>query len=264
MQCSINPASNLKVLGQMTWLMGLCSPGVALQGGLLFGLFLAGAAGSVMHCAPMCGAFVLGQVSDRMARLPAGALCERQRITSGFLLPYHMGRLTTYAALGAVVARSASLLGGAAWFGAVSGGLLVLAALLFLAQALRRVLPAAFAASFGLDRAPGFWMRWIRQATRRIPRHSVVGEYALGATLGFLPCGFLYAALAAAASSSQPAMGAAAMLAFGLGTTPSLIVVGIAGQAAGRRWSRAITAAAPALMALNAMLLLALAWQQIA
>lgn len=248
----------------MTWLMGLCSPGVALQGGLLFGLFLAGAAGSVMHCAPMCGAFVLGQVSDRMARLPVGAMCERQRISSGFLLPYHMGRLTTYSALGAAVASSASLLGGSAWFGPVSGGLLVLAALLFLAQALRRVLPASFASGGWLDRAPGFWMRWMRALTQRIPRHSLAGEYLLGVTLGFLPCGFLYAALAAAASSSNPAMGAAAMLAFGLGTAPSLIVVGIAGQAAGRRWSRAISAAAPALMALNAILLLALAWQQIA
>jgi sulfite exporter TauE/SafE len=54
------------------------------------------------------------------------------------------------------------------------------------------------------------------------------------------------------------------MVAFGLGTVPSLMAVGIAGQAAGRRWDRGVAVAAPVLMAFNAMLLLALAWQRMA
>ena len=49
------------------------------------------------------------------------------------------------------------------------------------------------------------------------------------------------------------------MLAFGLGTVPALVAVGIAGQAAGRRWQRGVAAAAPAVMLLNAALLAALA-----
>ena len=49
------------------------------------------------------------------------------------------------------------------------------------------------------------------------------------------------------------------MLAFGLGTVPALVAVGIAGQAAGRHWQRGVTAAAPAVMLLNAALLTALA-----
>ena len=52
----------------------LCSP-AARQGSLVLGLLVAGAAGGPMHCAPMCGGFVLGQAADRMARLPAAALC---------------------------------------------------------------------------------------------------------------------------------------------------------------------------------------------
>ena len=84
----------------------------------------------------------------------------------------------------------------------------------------------------------------------------------LGVALGFLPCGFLYAALAAASASARPVLGAAAMVAFGLGTAPALMVVGVAGHAAGRRWQRGVTAAAPVLMALNAVLLLALAWER--
>jgi sulfite exporter TauE/SafE len=49
------------------------------------------------------------------------------------------------------------------------------------------------------------------------------------------------------------------MLAFGLGTMPALIVVGVAGQAAGWRWHRKFAAAAPAVLLLNAALLAALA-----
>jgi hypothetical protein len=49
------------------------------------------------------------------------------------------------------------------------------------------------------------------------------------------------------------------MLAFGLGTMPALVTVGIAGQAAGRRWQRGVATAAPVVMLLNAALLAVLA-----
>ncbi|MDR3530690.1 MAG: sulfite exporter TauE/SafE family protein [Rhodopila sp.] len=241
------------------WLGAFCASDTALQGGLLFGMFAAGAAGSVVHCGPMCGVFVLGQMSERMARLPTERLCEWQRMGNGLLLPYHLGRLTTYAGLGALAAGSAAVLGQVAWLGGLSAVLLVVAALLFLMHALARILPSGSR----FDRAPRFWSKMIGGFTRRIRRGSVFGEYLLGVALGFLPCGFLYAAIAAAAASANPALGAAAMLAFGMGTTPSLMVIGVAGHAAGRRWSRGVTRAAPVLMALNAMLLLALAWQRL-
>jgi sulfite exporter TauE/SafE len=248
------------MMTDLHWLGALCTSDTALRGGLVFGLFVVGAAGSVVHCAPMCGAFVLGQMSERMARLPHARLCERQRISNGMLLPYHLGRLCTYAGLGAASAGSAAVLGQAAWFGWLSAALLVLAAMLFLALALRRALPGL--RSF--ERAPRFWGAILARLTRSIPRGTAAGEFLLGIALGFLPCGFLYAALAAAAASGRPALGAAAMAAFGLGTVPSLMLVGIAGHAAGRRWNRGVAVAAPALMVLNAMLLLVLAWQRMA
>jgi sulfite exporter TauE/SafE len=236
----------------------ICSVDTAFQGGLLLGLFAAGAVGSVVHCGPMCGAFVLGQMSERMRRLPAERLCERQRIGNGLLLPYHLGRLTTYAGLGALAAGSVAWFGHQAWFGRLSGVLLVLAALLFMTKALARILPFAG----NIDRAPRFWGRMIGAVSRRITRGSLSGDYLLGVTLGFLPCGLLYAAIAAAAASGGSATGAAAMVAFGLGTAPILMVIGDTGYAAGRRWNRGIAAAAPVLMTLNAALLLALAWQR--
>lgn len=223
-------------------LAALCGSG-AWSGGLLIGLFVAGAVGSTMHCVPMCGGFVLGQVADGMARLPTTRLCEWRRVSRGALLPYHLGRLTTYAGLGA--------LGGAAsgrlpWFSVASAGLLLLGAALFLAH-VANVLP-------GFDRAPAGWAR----AIARLARHAS-GGYPLGIVLGFLPCGLLYAALATTAASGTPLLGALGMLAFGLGTMPALIAVGIAGQAAGRRWQRGVATAAPAVMLLNAALLAALA-----
>jgi sulfite exporter TauE/SafE len=231
-----DPGHPLKMLEGLHWLGGLCTSDTALQ-----------------------GVFVLGQMSERMARLPPERLCERQRIGNGLLLPYHLGRLTTYAVLGAAAAKSAAVLGHFSWFRSVSAILLMIAALLFLTRALRRVLPA-----FGkIDRAPWFWGRLIGLLTGRIARGSVLGEYLLGIALGFLPCGFLYAAVTAAAASARPELGAVVMVAFGLGTAPVLMVIGVAGHAAGRRWNRGISKVAPALIALNAALLLLLAWQRL-
>ncbi len=243
------------MMTDLHWLASICSAGVTIHGSLLAGLFLAGAAGSVVHCAPMCGVFVMGQVSDRIARLDSLRMCESARIRNGMLFPYHLGRITTYAALGAVAAGSTSALQSAGWFNPASATLLLLAAVLFLTHALGRT-------RGGFGRAPAWWGRTVGRATRRIPRRTWVGEAMFGLALGFLPCGFLYAAVAAAAATGRPWMGAAAMISFGAGTAPSLMVVGIAGQAAGRRWGRIVTAAAPAVMALNAALLLVLAWQR--
>jgi uncharacterized protein len=223
-------------------LTALCG-GAPWAGGLLLGLFVAGAAGSTMHCVPMCGGFVLGQVADGMTRLPAARLCEWQRTRRGALLPYHLGRLTTYSGLGALGGTAAGRL---PWFGFASAGLLLFGAALFVAH-VARVLP-------GLDRAPAGWSRVVSQLAKRTS-----GGYPLGIVLGFLPCGFLYAALATTAASGSPLLGAFGMLAFGLGTVPALVAVGIAGQAAGRRWQRGVAAAAPAVMLLNSALLTALA-----
>lgn len=237
--------------------------GPVAGGGVLLGLFVAGAAGSTMHCVPMCGGFVLGQMADRMAALPAARLCEWRRVGAGMLLPYHLGRLTTYAGLGAVAGLGGAVLARLPWFGLLSGALLLVAAGLFLLHALRRAAPVLGGLLPGLDHVPRGWNRAIARLTSGLHRKRPGGGYCLGLALGFLPCGLLYAALAAAAASNTPVLGALGMLAFGLGTAPALMVVGIAGQAAGRHWQRGVAFAAPAVMLLNAALLGALAVQRL-
>ncbi len=239
------------------------APDLLAGGGLLLGLFVAGAAGSTMHCVPMCGGFVLGQVADRMAAVPAARLCEWRRVGAGVLLPYHFGRLTTYAGLGAIAGLGGAMLARLPWFGLLSAALLLAAAGLFLLHALRRVVPALGRLLPALERAPQSWSRAIARLTRGLDRTRRGGGYLLGLALGFLPCGFLYAALAATAASGSPLLGALGMAAFGLGTAPALIAIGIAGQAAGRRWQRGMAIAAPAVMLVNAALLAALALQRL-
>jgi hypothetical protein len=211
----------------------------------------------------MCGPFVLGQVSERLARMPGAVLCERQRFGSALLLPYHAGRLMTYAVLGALVGAVGATLGRLAWFGWLSGALLAMAALLFLTHALRRLAPSLAQIVPYTDRTPDGWVRLIRLTSARVDRTRPIGGLVLGLILGFLPCGFLYAALAAAAATADPLAGAAAMVCFGLGTVPSLVAVGIVGHAAGRTFHRGVTAFAPAVLIVNAAVLAMLAWERL-
>ena len=226
--------------------------GAGLNIGLPVSLLLAGLAGSAVHCLPMCGPFVLGQVSDRLACIPVCALRERHRIGIGLLWPYHLGRIATYTFLGAVAGGTSAALALSPWFDWLSTALLFLAALLFLGQAIKRLAlptgsPALFRRVATRLRGPGGFG----------PRYGVI----LGLTLGFLPCGFLYSALAASAATGNPIGGAVGMLAFGLGTIPALVMVGVVGQTAGRVWSRRMALVAPGVMLLNALILAALAWQ---
>ena len=233
----------------LSMLAALCRPGTA-ELALLPGLLLAGLAGSAVHCAPMCGPFVLGQVSDRLARISGARLCEASRLRAALLLPYHLGRLTTYAALGAI----AGALGAVPARGPVAGVLLLLAAFLFVVHGGGRLVGPLRKTFPRMDRAPPALVRIISNVARGVDRTHWSGGFALGLALGLLPCGFLSAALAVAAASGGKSFGSLAMLAFGAGTVPSLVAVSLAG----RGLHRAITAIAPVLMLFNAALLSAM------
>jgi sulfite exporter TauE/SafE len=238
------------------------------HGGLLTSLFAAGLLGSLTHCVGMCGPFVLAQAVSRLEALPAARMREMHRLAGAALLPYHMGRATTYSAIGA--AAAALVAGtidvtGLRW---LSAALLVLAALFFLGYALRALgepwtmrLRPRLSGYVGNNRLTHGLQRIARPLFAR-----PVGwrGYLLGISLGFLPCGLLYGALAAAAASGQPLAGALAMLAFAAGTIPTLLAVGFAGHMAGRRFRGAALRLMPALMLANAAALSYLAWQTIA
>jgi len=111
-----------------------------------------------------------------MARLPATHLCEWRRVRAGLLLPYHLGRLTTYALLGGLAAGSAQALRPAVWFATGSAMLLGVAASLFLMHALRLMVPSfgrrdgARARLFAGRLATNRLVRGLTRVTRRLPR----------------------------------------------------------------------------------------------
>ncbi|MBF0095234.1 MAG: sulfite exporter TauE/SafE family protein [Alphaproteobacteria bacterium] len=229
-----------------------CAASVSAGGGLIASLFLAGLLGSVSHCVGMCGPIVLAQVTARLECVPAGRMRDWHRLTGAALASYHAGRITVYGVLGAAAALMAGALvqtSGLRW---ISGGLLVLAAVLFLGSAIPRAIP----------RLPGWLPGWATGLAGSLPRGTAgPGGYGLGLVLGFIPCGLVYAALVAAAASADPVAGAAGMVAFGLGTVPSLLAVGVFGHLAAHRWRAAALRAAPVLMVVNAGVLAVMAWR---
>ena len=229
----------------------------------LISLFLAGLAGSAAHCAGMCGPFVLSQVTARLESIPASEMHEFHRLKGAALLPYHFGRLSTYMALGG----AASFLTGGifdlmnlGWAGAV---LLIFAAIFFAGYALQRLgiaLPQIF--NKNGQAGNGLLARKLDKIARPLFSNPTGWRgYGLGLTLGFLPCGLLYGALAAASAPGDVLAGIFAMGAFGLGTIPALLGVGIIGHVAGGRWLQITHWLAPMLLLINSLVLLFMAWR---
>lgn len=229
-----------------------CVAVVTEQGSLLVSLFMAGLIGGLAHCTAMCGPFVLSQVGARLESIPASRMREWHRLAGAALLPYQFGRLTTYMVLGAVGATVASGLGSFAGLRWISAGLLAAAALFFLGYAVPRVkalLPGGTARAAG----ESWWSRHVSRLARPFFAAPVGWRgYVLGLLLGFIPCGLLYGALAAAASTGDPVAGAFGMGAFALGTMPTLFSLGLAGHLAGSQWQGVVARAAPVLLLINA------------
>jgi len=225
---------------------------VATPSGLALSLFLAGLGGSALHCVGMCGPFVLGQVMSDAERIAPGRdYGEWRRLGGAALLPYHVGRMVTYSALGAVAGASTALFASTAIFGTLSGMLLILGGLVMAAQAFGLVLGAGAPQARILQRL----------AAPLTASRSPLARFALGLVLGFLPCGLIYGALGAAAGTGSMA-GATAMAAFALGTMPALIAVGWGGVLVRRRWQGLARWIAAPLLVLSALLMLVLASQR--
>jgi len=78
------------------------------------------------------------------------------------------------------------------------------------------------------------WRRLEPYGRRLMPVRSPGQALALGLLWGWLPCGLVYSTLVWAVSSGGAWQGAALMLAFGLGTLPNLLLMGVAAGAIAR------------------------------
>ncbi len=240
------------------------------NGSLILTMLLAGLVGSLTHCAGMCGPLVAAQSLERAAlRTPEMGQIWR-RLAGGALIPYQLGRTTTYMALGAVAAlpvTAGARLLSAGW---LAPTLLWVAAGIFLWQGLQKLdaIPASFARTAGApsqaissatsSHLPGL-LRPLRNLAGSLMRQPTgLHGYVLGILLGFLPCGLLYGAIVAAAATGDPLAAAFAMLAFAVGTFPLSWAIGFGSRFATARFRAKLKVPLALLMIFNAVLLTAL------
>jgi uncharacterized protein len=197
-------------------------------------VFLVGLAGSV-HCVGMCGGIVsaLSVASAPVAPRPFPVAvvthgAPRAADATLRVLAYNSGRIASYSVAGAIaggVAGGAQALAGltewqhAAWWLA---NLMLVALGLYLMDAWRGVAQ--------IERlGQGLWRRLRPLMGTMLPLDSTLKMAAMGSLWGWLPCGMVYSMLVTAMLAGSAGGGAAVMAAFGLGTLPMLLVLGLAG-----------------------------------
>jgi sulfite exporter TauE/SafE len=166
---------------------------------------------SGLHCAGMCGGIVTAFTLGNRGQSPISAR----------LVLFNAGRISSYALGGAAA-------GSIAWYaGGPQTALLVLANVVLVFVGLH--LAGLAGPMRALERlgAP-LWRRIQPLAAGLMKAPGLGAAYSTGLAWGWLPCGLVYGALAAAAFAGSPAAGAAGMLAFGIGTAPWLFAAGVA------------------------------------
>ncbi len=185
------------------------------EGFTLITALLAGLLGS-LHCMAMCGGITS---SLAMAAAPEA------RLRMPWL--YNLGRLLSYSLFGALAGGLGLLIDDFVPQGAAGFSLRNLTGIMML-------LIGAWLA-FQLDWVEKIsryglivWQKISPLAGRFLPLKTSTDALALGFLWGWLPCGLVYAMLLTAWLTASPLQGAGVMLAFGLGTLPAMVGMGLA------------------------------------
>jgi len=170
--------------------------------------FLLGLVGS-LHCAGMCGPLALALPRTGSNSLTFG-------LGRG---AYNLGRISAYSLLGLTfgfIGQTVALAGFQRWASLTAGAAILIA----LIPASRRGLGLPAIAMVGFLKS-GF-ASLLRQRT-------LPALYLLGLLNGFLPCGLVYVACAASVAVGSALSGVLYMVAFGLGTVPLMLAIGLMG-----------------------------------
>lgn len=167
---------------------------------------------SSFHCVGMCGPIAFA--------LPVQQLSRWRSMLAMF--SYHMGRIMTYAALGAIfgiLGRQVYLAGFQRWFSIILGiGLLVM---------MWQNTGSKGKIQFGLfNRLQLKVQHWIGLLLKD---QRPLSFLLLGMANGLLPCGMVYLAIAGAVSAAHVLDSIAFMAAFGLGTFPAMMALSVFG-----------------------------------
>ena len=179
---------------------------------------------SSMHCIGMCGS-IIGTLTLSLSP----EIRNNKKRLLPFVFNYNFGRITSYAIAGALVGAIEALL--TMHLGETHG------------HRFLQLLSAVIMASAGLYIAGWFprfayiektgmllWKKIEPYGRKLIPVKNLKQAYLFGMIWGWLPCGLVYSALALAATAGDASKSSLTMLAFGLGTLPAVIGVGVMTQ----------------------------------
>ena len=165
------------------------------------------------HCAGMCGPLAMA--------LPSGNGSMLSMITGKLLS--NLGRVLTYSVMGmlvGMVGHTFSMRGWQSDLSIISGILIILFVLLSNKRVLQFINSKLVGISFFFKKMFAVFMK----------SHSYGSLFTIGLINGILPCGFVYLALAGAATTQGPQQGAMYMFLFGLGTVPMMLTLAISGS----------------------------------
>ncbi|MBI5660176.1 MAG: sulfite exporter TauE/SafE family protein [Nitrosomonadales bacterium] len=171
---------------------------------------------SGVHCAGMCGGIV-GAIS---VQLP------RNRPPVFYHLAYNGGRILSYAVAGIIV-------GALGKSGLVLRGVMPVQQMLFALASIMLILMGLYLAGIWqgarhIERIGSVLWKKIQPYSRSLlPADTLPKAFGLGALWGWLPCGLVYTVLLSALAMGDALRGGLVMLAFGLGTLPNLLAVGL-------------------------------------
>lgn len=169
------------------------------------------------HCIAMCG----GVSGMLLSALPNNV---NQQAKWSFILAYNIGRIASYALIGAVVGFSSSIaaksLGLPLNILKIVSGIFLILLGLYLGQ-WQMLLSRVEAIGKGL------WQYISPLSKRCLPVNSTTKALAFGAIWGWLPCGLVYSTLTWALASGNTLDGALIMASFGLGTLPALLTLSL-------------------------------------
>lgn len=179
----------------------------------VFGGFLIGFLGS-FHCVGMCGPIVLA--------LPTGNQSNFMLIISRVL--YNFGRVITYSFFGAVFGffgRGITFVG-FQQFASIGIGVVIL---------IYYLMPNKYKGKLSSTSPYQLLSNFVKGSFKRITKSgSPLSMLLFGIVNGFLPCGFVYVALAGAITTGNALSGALFMALFGLGTTPIMLGTALVGK----------------------------------
>ncbi len=181
----------------------------------IIAVFFVGLLGGV-HCLGMCGSIV-GILTTQL---------PKNKPLWPFHLAYSGGRILSYSVAGGLVGSVGAA--GLLWRDQVP-----IQHLLFALSSLMLIALGLYLAGLGhfVRRIEGvgrgLWQR-LQPLTRRLfPVSTPWRAFQLGMVWGWLPCGLVYSVLLTALASGSTRSGALIMLAFGLGTLPNLLLIGL-------------------------------------